>query len=82
MKIFKYPNGIKLKRKNKRILLFKSEQYPDCTFLQIQTYEKGDGHFCKTWKKRGVNTMMARLSDETLELLAQMIIRHLEEKRK
>lgn len=82
MKLFKYQNGIKLKRKNKRIMLLNSEKHPDSTFLQIQTYEKGDGHFCKIWNKRGVNTMIARLSEETLELLAQMIIQHLSDKRR
>lgn len=82
MKLFKYQNGIKLKRKNKRIILLNSEKHPDITVLQIQLYEKGEGYFSKTWNKRGVETMMARLSDETLELLACMIIDHLKEKRK
>lgn len=81
MKLFKYPNGLILKRKNKRIMLLHSEKYHENTFLQIQIYEKGNGHFSKTWDERGVKTMIARLSDETLELLAHMIIDHLTEKR-
>lgn len=82
MKLYKYTNGLKLKRKNNRIRLTKSSKYPDNTFLGLEMFDKGDGHFVKVYDKRGIKGFVARVSDETLELLAQMIIHHLEEKRK
>ena len=82
MKLYNYPNGLKLKRKNKRIWLLNSNKHPNSSYLEIQTYQNVEGHFAKIQDERGIKTMIAVLSDETLELLACMIIDHLKDKRK
>jgi hypothetical protein len=82
MKLFKYPNGRKLKRKNNRIRLTNSSKYPNNTFFGLEIFDKDDGHFVTVYDKRGIKGFIARLSDETLELLACMIIDHLTDKRK
>lgn len=81
MKLFKYPNGLKLKRKNKRTRIMTSLKNPENNFLELQIYSK-EGRFAGFQEERGVQTVTIYLSDETIELLAQMIIHHLEEKRK
>jgi hypothetical protein len=81
MKLFKYPNGLILKRKNKRTKVLTSLKNPKNNFLEFQIYSK-EGRFAGFKEERGVQTVTIHLSDETLELLAQMIIHHLEEKRK
>lgn len=54
---------------------------PENNYLEMQIYSK-KGRFAGFKEERGVQTVTIYLSDETLELLAQMIIHHLEEKRK
>lgn len=81
MKLFKYPNGFMLKRENKRTRVMTSLKNPENNFLELQIYSK-EGRFAGFNEERGVQTVTIHLSDETLDLLAQMIIHHLEEKRK
>lgn len=81
MKLFKYTNGLILKRKNKRTKVLTSLKNPENNFLEMQIYSK-EGRFAGFNEERGVQTVTIYLSDETLELLAHMIIHHLEEKRK
>ena len=81
MKLFKYPNGFMLKRENKRTRILTSLKNPDNNFLEMQVYSK-EGKFAGFKEERGIQTVTIHLSHETLGLLAQMIIHHLEEKRK
>ena len=81
MKLFKYPNGFMLKRKNKRTRVLTSLKNPENNFLEFQIYDKEEGSFAGFKEERGVQTVTIHLSDETLGLLSQMIIDHLEEKR-
>ena len=81
MKLFKYPNGLVLKRKNKRTKILTSLKNPENNFLEFQIYSK-EGRFAGFNEERGVQTVTIHLSDETLELAAQMIIDHLQEKKK
>lgn len=82
IKLFKYPNGFILKRKNKRIKTLNSSKGEERSFVQLQIFDKTDGHFAGVKNERGIKTVTIHLTDETLELLAQMIIHHLNEKRK
>ena len=81
MKLYKYPNGLILKRKNKRTKVLTSLKNPENNLLELQIYSK-EGRFARFQEERGVQTVTINLSDETLELLAKMIIDHLERKRK
>jgi hypothetical protein len=79
MKLFKYPNGLILKRKNKRTKVLTSLKNPENNFLEFQIYDK-EGRFAGFKEERGVQTVTIHLSDETLELLAHMIFDHLTDK--
>ena len=80
MKVLKYTNGIIVKKKNKRTKVITSPKNPDNNFVQIKAYSK-EGKFAGFKEERGIQTVTIHLTDETLELLAHMIIHHLTEKK-
>lgn len=68
--------GKVLKRKNKRI--FVRESINDSIYLELRIFEREKGHFAMTTDQRGIKSVSMRLSPETAELMAMMILEHLE----
>jgi hypothetical protein len=69
MKVSTYLNGIVAKFKNKRIAITEGVFSDDSLFLQIKVLV-GDGSFVTVDKKRGIQVVQIRLSEESASFIA------------
>jgi len=73
MKLYRYPNALMVKRKNKRTIVRRASDRPDTIIVQMSILEKEEGHFAATISTRGIKTLVMRLTGETAEVLHFLI---------
>jgi hypothetical protein len=65
------------KTTNKRVFVREAEDKPETSMVQLKIFNKSDGHFAAVHNTKGVKTVTMRLSVETMENLALILLEHL-----
>lgn len=78
--VFKHPQGYKIKRKNKRIVIAEDKNDPSTLLVQVAIFDKEEGHFGLIESHRGIKHVTMRITEETAGLMASYLLQYLAEK--